>query len=213
MKKSTKRTNRERSPVEPSERAKAKFIELKQQLRGFPAADRVWQQMLTAADRRKLGRDLDDACNRHGGGVGMWMKLHRVIETRALAEVGFRIGLIDMPTRDWLLQEIRNDSGRRRQPRPKWDKISGELRYREKLVRRVRRMESETRVVQILNRFQTAGWPRSIKTPQDIREGSEEPSAWGQQTVHQAIRSLNSTLSDIRFHACGGAGTIYWAEK
>jgi len=65
---------------------------------------RVWDQLLTEDDRRRLGGDLV-AAFRARGTVTNWMTLRGVSEVRAIIDVASQLNCISALTRDWLLRE------------------------------------------------------------------------------------------------------------
>jgi hypothetical protein len=84
--------------------------------------------------------------------------------------------------------------------RPRWDAAQGVLLYEDRVVRKVRPFKVATNIIQVLQAFETAGWPRQI----------EDPVRLGQQTLHETIRSLNKALRIIRFHSDGTGERIRW---
>ena len=69
------------------------------------SAARLWERVLTEAERRHLGGDLETAW-RDGGTAGMWMRLYGVSLPRAIVDVAFELDLMDKGTRGWLLREL-----------------------------------------------------------------------------------------------------------
>ncbi|MFM8273059.1 MAG: hypothetical protein ACKODX_12095 [Gemmata sp.] len=75
-------------------------------VKGTAAALRLWDRVLTAEDRRRLGGDLEAAYARHRGAVGMWRHLRGVSLPRAVVDVGVRIGFLDADSGRVLLRVI-----------------------------------------------------------------------------------------------------------
>jgi hypothetical protein len=65
----------------------------------------LWECVLTQAERRRLGGDLEKAW-RQGGTAGMWMRLRGVAVERAVVDVAWELNLMDDCTRRWLLREL-----------------------------------------------------------------------------------------------------------
>jgi hypothetical protein len=70
------------------------------------AASRLWEQVLSVADRRRLGLDFQSTYRRCGDTVGMWMELRGVTAERALVDVGQKLGFLSAEQRQWLLREL-----------------------------------------------------------------------------------------------------------
>ena len=69
------------------------------------AALRMWERMLSEEDRQRLGGDVENAWMK-GGAVEMWRQLRGVSYARAVIDIAYGTGFLDLPTRDWLLREI-----------------------------------------------------------------------------------------------------------
>lgn len=65
----------------------------------------LWEQLLTGAERERLGGDFERAW-RADGTVGIWMKLRGVSRWRAIVEAAAALQLLSELTRDWLLREV-----------------------------------------------------------------------------------------------------------
>lgn len=78
-------------------------------VKGTAAALRLWDRVLSADDRRRLGGDLEAAYARHGGAVGMWRQLHGVSVPRAVVAVAIAIGFLDTGTGQALLRALGED--------------------------------------------------------------------------------------------------------
>jgi len=74
-------------------------------VRPVPAAERLWDRVLTEEDRQRLGGDFVTAYTKYGT-AGMWAKLRGVSRERATVDVGHALGLLDDATQQWLLREL-----------------------------------------------------------------------------------------------------------
>ncbi len=79
-------------------------------VKGTAPALRLWDRVLTADDRRRLGDDLEAAYAKYRGAVGMWRQLHGVSVPRAVVAVGVRIGSLDADTGRALLCALGEES-------------------------------------------------------------------------------------------------------
>ncbi len=75
-------------------------------VKGPLAAIRLWERVLTEADRRRLGGDMERAYAQHGGAVGMWTHLRGVSVYQAVVDVGVRTGFLDTDGGRLLLRVI-----------------------------------------------------------------------------------------------------------
>lgn len=69
------------------------------------SAVRLWERVLSPADRQRLGGDMEQAFHKYGT-VGMWQQLRGVSGERAVIDVARRLNLMDEATEEWLLREI-----------------------------------------------------------------------------------------------------------
>jgi hypothetical protein len=74
-------------------------------IRAAVSAAWLWDRVLTEAERRRLGGNLEPAWREHGT-AGMWRKLRGVSLPRAVVEVARELNLMDERTRVWLLREL-----------------------------------------------------------------------------------------------------------
>ncbi len=73
------------------------------------------------------------------------------------------------------------------------------------VIRRVPRPTQAHRIVAILDAFQTNDWSARVDGPsREFLTGTD---------LHAAIRSLNQTLTKIRFHSDGTGTGISWKVK
>lgn len=161
---------------------------------------RIWQALFNEADRRSLGVDCHAACTAHGDAAGMWSNLHRgCSRPKAIIELGKRLNFLDDLHYHWLLREIGETHDPRDGSRPNWNPNSGKLHFRGRLIRKVRLLKQPSCVQVVLEAFEAAGWPESINCPTGVKKLSE------------SLRTLNSGLKRIRFHAQAGGTAIRWA--
>ena len=131
----------------------------------------------------------------------MWSKLHQgCSRPRAIIELGKQLNFLDDLHYDWLLRTIGETHGRRDGNLPHWNPDSGELRFGGKLIRKVRLRKPPSSVQVVLEAFEAASWPESIDCPRGIKNLSE------------TLRTLNSELKRIKFHAQAGGTAIRWAR-
>ncbi len=131
----------------------------------------------------------------------MWSKLHRgCSRPRAIIELGMRLDFLDDLAYDWLLREIGETHVPRDGKRPVWNPNSGQLHFGGKVIRKVRLMKQPSSVQVVLEAFEAANWPESIACPR------------GMKSLSEALRTLNSGLKRITFHAQAGGTSISWAR-
>jgi hypothetical protein len=69
------------------------------------SAARLWDEVFTESERRRLGNDLESLW-RQLGTAGIWRKLRGVSLERAVVDVARELGFLDVPTTRWLLREL-----------------------------------------------------------------------------------------------------------
>jgi hypothetical protein len=69
------------------------------------SAARLWEEVLTEAERRRLNDDLESVWYRLGT-AGIWKELRGVSTARAVVDVAAELGFLDAPTVRWLLREL-----------------------------------------------------------------------------------------------------------
>jgi len=69
------------------------------------SAARLWEQVLTDADRSRLDNDLPTAWACYGT-AGMWQRLRGVSAGRAVVDVARALNFLDESTQGWLLREL-----------------------------------------------------------------------------------------------------------
>jgi len=124
------------------------------------------------------------------------MKCHGVCEDQAVVEIAEGLTLVSSGTARWLRRALDLDSSVSSGPanHPNWDLDRGELTFNGEVIRRVRILRTPSQIQQILDHFQSAGWPTRIDNPLTL----------GQQQLHETIRFLNCGLTRIRFHGPRG---------
>lgn len=70
------------------------------------SAQKLWDEVLTPADRTRLGGDFCEAFRTYGGTVGMWKTLRGVSGERALIDVAKKLNFLTEEARQWLLREV-----------------------------------------------------------------------------------------------------------
>lgn len=170
-------------------------------IRSNVVAFRVWERVFTEEDRQKLGGDIEQCWPRLGT-AGMWREARGGSLEQAVIDVANAVNLLDDNTANWLRRELDMVDGPTDavEVRPVWDAERGELHWGNDVIRRVRVLRSPTNIQQILDAFQAAGWPNRI----------DNPLSFGQEPLHQTLRSLNRGLETIRFHGQEGAEAITW---
>lgn len=167
------------------------------------SARRMWDRLLTPAERRRLGNDFDAAFRTHKT-VRMWMRARGVSQIRAIIEVAQGIGFLSETNAEWLLRETgEKQPRRRRDKRPIWDSETGTLRIAGTIARSVRVTANPSNIQSILDAFENQGWAKRIDNPIDCSDDD--------QRLYQALRSLNSGLKKLRFHAQEGGKAVTWA--
>lgn len=69
------------------------------------SAAALWDRVLSAEDRRRLGDDFEAAYRMHRT-AGMWAYLRGVSRPRAVVDVAYALGFATLHTRTWLLREL-----------------------------------------------------------------------------------------------------------
>jgi hypothetical protein len=90
---------------------------------------------------------------------------------------------------------------------PRWDEGTGELRFRDRLVKRFRNSASNQR--SILDAFQTQGWPERLADPLPGGCGARGNL---KQRLHDAIKNLNRGhhARCLHFYGAGSGRTVGW---
>lgn len=87
-------------------------------------------------------------------------------------------------------------------PKPRWNPDTGELTFRNEVVKRVSRLKMATNVVTVLGAFQESDWPPRIDDP---LTGGKNPTR-----LHDTVKSLNTGLVALHFRADGSGEGYRW---
>ena len=159
-------------------------------------AQRVWSKVLSAADRECLGEDYDLSKLIQG-----YAQLRGCSLERSAVDLAFEGRVIGAAQHRCLRRDIGepieeiND-----QPRPIWNSDTGELIYRNKVVRKVSRKGSEIR--KILDAFHEQRWPLRIDNPL--------PGGRNSKRLRDTLESLRYKLRNLTFEADGSASGVLW---
>jgi hypothetical protein len=137
----------------------------------------------------------------------MWQKFHHIPEPVCLIEIGYKLGLIDLATRDEFLREINYKTKTIKAVKtlnnlkPIWKKETGELRYNDELIRKIRRTKCPTNAEAIFNAFHKARRKSIIPNPLN----NKDP-----KILEDSIRHLRKGLSVITFSSARRGAEISW---
>jgi hypothetical protein len=117
----------------------------------FVSAARLWERVLSKRDLQRLDDNLE-RCYAQLGTVGMWRRLRRVSQARAVADLAHVLGFLDQTNYRWLLRGIgEKPKAEEQRDRPHWQAATGELRWRSRVVRRLRILSRPTNIQIILD--------------------------------------------------------------
>ena len=200
-------------PTRPPRTHRDELQDLADRLGDPHTAYDIWNHHLTAKERRRAGKTLQAAFDKHRDAVGIWEKAKKVTRPRAIIELSALYGL-PQAQQERLLREIGEKpktalAGTDRdrstsQSKPQWDRVRGVLDYENETVRKVRGVAVAKNIACILDAFQTDNWPPKIPNPLSPADDF--------QRLHQTLTQLNSGLSRIRFRAAEGCAFVYWVE-
>ena len=169
------------------------------------AAQALWERVLTTAQRKRLGNDLEAAYYRFGGTIGIWKYLRGGHPLRAMVDAALALNLLTPTDSRWLVQELGESHRSVGSPvELEWHKDLGELRLNGKVIRRVR-IKAAKNLVIILDGFQECGWPEQM---QDSVPRSSHTSC-----LRDDVKTLNKQLKKIRFYSDGTGEGIRWAMQ
>lgn len=94
----------------PSEEAITTYNKCWSRVIGFSAAEKVWNELLSNAERRRVGGDLDSALVANDDTIGIWKKVKGSSGRFAVIQIAFAIGFVTLHQRDWLLREFQLSS-------------------------------------------------------------------------------------------------------
>lgn len=179
--------------------AQREIIQARQRIVGTEAFRRFWNRVLTVAERDRLGGDMDAAFRRDSFPANHLFPLRAISPERAIIEIALRLGFMTAETQQWLLEELGESSDTTdSRPQPRWSRNSGRLEIDGKLARQVN-MDRAPTITRVLDRFESEKWPECVRNPIESVDG---------QAIYNAVRSLNSGLTGMQFHA--NAGHICW---
>ena len=187
-----------------SEDAVDEFQRLRLSVGVLAAAQRIWDRILTAAQRKALGGF--KKAFRATGPIGVWMKLRGISAERATVDLAFRLDLTNRQTANWLLRQFREpeldaEPGNNRR-HPSWNLETRKLTFCGKAARQVPRPNQASNIVCVLHEFEAQGWPPRIDDPL--------PGIRDTERLHHTVQVLNTGLELIRFHADGTGDGIAW---
>jgi len=166
---------------------------------------RLWEAF-SSREKKTLGGSYQNAIKTYKPWE-MWQKFHHIPEPVCLIEIGYKLGLIDLATRDEFLREINYKTKTIKAVKtlnnlkPIWKKETGELRYNDELIRKIRRTKCPTNAEAIFNAFHKARWKSTIPNPL----GNKDP-----RTLEDSIRQLRKGLSLITFSSARRGTEISW---
>jgi hypothetical protein len=202
-----------RSQLNPSPAAIAELQQQAPRVQAAYAAQRVWERLLSDADRRLAGGDIDVAFS-DGGAIGLWSRLRGVSRNRALVELAERLGFLGRADAAWLLRELgepseappaQSSESRLTATIPRWDQESRQLFFEGVCVRKIASLTQASNITRILDAFEEQSWPPRIDDPL--------PGGRDQTRLHATIASLNERLSAIEFHGDGSGEGIEWRTR
>jgi hypothetical protein len=168
---------------------------------------KVWKELLSVNERRKLGNNLDTQYWKLGGALGIWMKLRSMPAGLAIIDLADRLYSLVPDEKRRLLAALgvkEKDVRPRVEPLiPRWNRKRGELSWDGRSIRRVRIFEEPSHIQLLLDAFERQSWPDQIADP--LFGGKK------QQQLHQVVFSLNRAINVIRFHVHEGGKAVSWS--
>jgi hypothetical protein len=171
-------------------------------LKGQAVAELVWE-LLTEQEQKQLSASF---FKKHV--ANSWSKIRDVSVEQAIVDLAHEIDLLTVARHRQLRNRLGKplSAGVGEDPAvPIWDKEARELRFQGEVIRKVPRPTQAHRIVAILDAFQTNDWSARV-------DGPSRKSSTGTD-LHAAIRSLNQTLTKIRFHSDGTGMGVSWKLK
>lgn len=156
-------------------------------------AAKVWEQLLTADDRARLGGDLSEAWFNLKGTMGIYMRARHVTYERAILEIAWGLGQIHEANYQRLLSAIGGQNAGNLVPN--WDRQRLQLSLGDRIIKAVRSRQVVPSVCRVLDAFEEDHWQPRIDDP--MHGGSDT------QRLREVVRSLNRGLEDIYFAADG----------
>lgn len=181
---------------------KQRLGELVHYLNPIAAASKMWFRKFKDWQRNELENDFEGSYQQWGT-IGMWQRIYDVSQTRAIVELAYKLDFISPSEAEDLTRSLGEAEVTEIRPfRPHWNKESGELLFRGKVVKKVKRRNHAKNVVAVLNSFQKEGWSNGIDDP---LSSERLPSR-----LRDTVKSLNTNLIMIRFEADGSGERITW---
>ncbi|HMO84732.1 MAG TPA: hypothetical protein PKC18_07420 [Lacipirellulaceae bacterium] len=172
-------------------------------------AERIWNEVLSADDRRQLGERAAPAAQRVGDPplrdliVRHWADVRGFSPDRVMLDLALEASVIDAGLHRRLLRQLGEEADDAdNPPKPVWDRERGELKYRGDRVRKV--SSRATNIRRILDAFQEDRWPARVDNP--LSGGADS------KKLRDALNRLNQGLHGLRFFADGTASGILWCE-
>lgn len=166
-------------------------------------AQYLWERVMTPAQRKRLGNNLEAAYQGFGGTIGIWHHLRGGKPLRAIVDAAHALNLLSESDSRWLVRELDESNRPRESPADlEWCKEQGELRLNGEIIRRVR-IGIAKNLVPILDDFQECAWPEQMDDPL--------PPSTDINRLRGAVKVLNRGLQGIRFFADGTGEGIRWA--
>ena len=166
---------------------------------------RLWE-LFSSREKKTLGGSYQNAIKTYKLWE-MWQKFYEIPEPVCLIEVGYKLGLIDLATRDEFFREINYKTKTTKTVKiinnlkPIWKKEAGELFYNDELIRKIRRTKCLTNAEAIFNAFHKARWKSTIPNPLN----NKDP-----KILEDSIRHLRKGLSVITFSSARRGAEISW---
>lgn len=168
-------------------------------LKGQAVAKLVWE-LLTEQEQKQFNASFFE---KHV--ADSWSKIRHVSVEQAIVDLAHEIDLLTVARHRQLRKRLGQPLSASVEEDPAvpiWDKEARELRFQGEVIRRVPRPTQAHRIVAILDAFQTNDWSARVDGPsREFSTGTD---------LHAAIRSLNQTLTKIRFHSDGTGMGISW---
>lgn len=166
---------------------------------------RLWEGF-SSKEKKTLGDSYQNAIKNHNSWE-MWQKIHHNFQPVCFIEIGYKLGLIDLATRDEFLREINYKTKTIKAVKtnnnliPIWNKETGVLSYNDDIIRNTRLTIFPTNAALIFNAFQKARWKSTIPNPLN----NKDP-----KILEDSIRHLRKGLSLITFSSARRGAEISW---
>ncbi len=92
-------------PKQPSTRAQKLFEQTRLRIQGPHAAERLWERLFNATERKMLGRSLQHAYQEYPSAARMWAKVKQVNYSAAVIDVAEILNFLTSADADWLRRE------------------------------------------------------------------------------------------------------------